>query len=367
MSDALAKGSPVSGSEYIRWAKSRERFRYNLGRSSIRPCPAELLAARPEDLVINGDSAYGWPPLLNALGTRYGVESQRVVLAIGTSLANHLVCAALLSPGDHVLVESPGYEPLLRLPPLFGASVGTFARLPESGWFLDAGMVESQLTPETRLIILSNLHNPTGNRLAPGTLEDLAELARARDLHVLVDEVYLEFERLPGDGFAAGVSERLVSTSSLTKAYGLDGLRAGWIVASDAIAERVRTINDLYGVIMPHPSERLALRALERIGNLRQGVSDLLAVNRPLVEQFIAGRPELDWTPPAAGPVGFVGFQRTPVSELVSLLESEYDATLPAGEFFGRPDYFRIAFGMVTPDLVEGLSRLGRALDRLAR
>lgn len=355
----------VSRSEYIAWAKSRERFRYSIGRSSIRPCPGELLAADLGDLVINGDNAHGWAPLREALGRRYGVSDRRVVLAIGASMANHLACAALLQRGDHVLVETPGYEPLHALPGLFGAQVEPFPRARAQRWKLDADAVAARLRPETRLVVLSDFHNPTGAEAGAEGLEALAELAERKNLHVVVDEVYREFVHRPGDPIAAHVSERFVSTCSLTKAYGLDGLRAGWIVAAEPLAARIRDLNDLYGIIMPHPSERLALRALSRIEVLHDDVAALLARNRPLVEAFIARRPELDWVPPAAGPVGFVRLAGGAVDQLVRTLERDHDATLTPGRFFGAPDHFRIGFGMSTDDLQAGLQCLGSALDTL--
>lgn len=355
----------MRGSDYIAWAKSRERFRYNVGRSSIRPCPVELLDARPEDLQLSGSNAHGWPPLRDRLAERYSSDAQGVVLAIGASMANHLSCACVLEHGGHVLVESPGYEPLRRLPELFGARVEGFPRGPEDH-ALDVDEIRARLQPDTRLVIVSDYHNPTGAALDRPTLEKLAAVAEEAGLHVLVDEVYREFTHCPGDTIAANVSPRMISTCSLTKAYGLDGLRAGWIVCAPELAERIQRLNDLYGIVMPHPTERLALRALERIDVLRADVDALLARNRPRVEEFLESRDEVSWVPPAAGPVGLVRLADGRVEELLSILERRHDTTLPPGRFFGAPGHFRIAFGMLTPDLDEGLARLGAALDELA-
>lgn len=357
----------MKGSEYIRWAKSRERFTYAIGRSSIRPCPPELLAAGPEDFAINGPNAHGWKPLRDALGERFAVDADRVVLATGTSMANHLACAALLEPGDEVVVESPGYEPLWRLPEYLGASIRRFRRTPAPDFELRVEDVEAALTRDTRLVIVSDPHNPSGRRADPRVMDGLAALARDRGFHVLVDEVYLEFCYRPGeDRIAACRGDAMISTCSLTKAYGLDGLRAGWIVASPGLARRFRELNDLFGIIMPHPSERLALRALRRIDVLREDVAALLHRNLPHVQRFIDARGELSWLPPDVGPVGFVRL-RGDTDELVRVLERDYDSTAPPGRFFGAPDHFRIGFGMLTEQLEPGLDRLGAALDRLQR
>jgi len=354
----------MRGSTYIRWAKSRERFRYNLGRSSIRPCPPGDLAVRPEDFAICADNAHGWDPLRQTLGARYGVTADRVVLAIGTSMANHLACAAILDPPGHVLVESPGYEPLAALPSYFGSDVESFPRHREAAWALDVEEIAARVRPgTTRLVILSDLHNPTGQRAASAALESLAELAEEYDFHVLVDEVYLEFTT--DRRIAATRSARFVSTSSLTKAYGLDGLRAGWIIASEPLAERLRALNDLFGIIMPHPSERLAARAFERLDTIAANVRQLVTANRVLAVDLVARRPELNWVVPETGPVGFAQLASGQVNELIGLLEREYDTTAPPGYFFGTDDHFRLAFGMEHADLVAGLENLEAALERM--
>jgi len=354
----------MRGSTYIRWAKSREQFRYNLGRSSIRPCPPEDLAVRPEDVALCASNAHGWDPLRQLIGARYGVAADRVVLAIGTSMANHLACAAVLEHAGHVLVETPGYEPLESLPAYFGAEVESFPRHREADWALDVDEIATRVRPgSTRLVILSDLHNPTGQRAAPAALEALGTLAEEHDFHVLVDEVYLEFTS--DRRIAATRSARFISTCSLTKAYGLDGLRAGWIIASEELAEQLRALNDLFGIIMPHPSERLAARAFERLDTIADAVRRLVTANRELAADFVARRPELDWVLPQIGPVGFVQLADGRVGELIGLLELEYDTTAPPGSFFGADDHFRLAFGMEHDDLVAGLGNLEAALDRM--
>lgn len=350
------------GSEYIAWAKSRERFRYNIGRSSIRPCPPELLSPESSELAINGANAWGWPPLLEAIARRYDVQTEQVTLAVGASMANHLACAALLSAGDHVLVESPGYEPLAALPGYLGADVVRFRRSRVDGYALDPGRVAARLRPATKLVIVSDLHNPSGRDVGKEGWQGLVELADKHGFHVLVDEVYREFVYRPGRPLAVHRSPRFISTSSLTKAYGLDGLRAGWILAEPGLSRRIRHLNDLFGIIMPHPSEQLALRAFERQPVLRRGVEELLAANRPLVESFISSHDALAWCAPPAGPVGLVQFDGD-VEALVSELENRYDSTLPSGRHFGEPGSFRIGFGMLTPELRAGLENLGSAID----
>lgn len=350
------------GSRYLEWAKSRAGIRWNLSASGVRACPLELLDPMLEDLSPAGPNLFGWPPLLEALGARYDVDARRIVLATGASLANHLVCATLLQPGDEVLVESPTYEPLHAVPRYLHAGVRFFERAREDGYAVDPERVRAALTPRTRLVVLTNLHNPSGAPVGADALAALAALADAHDLHVLVDEVYLEWLHDDGHASAVHVSPRFVTTRSLTKAYGLDGVRVGWILAAPELAERIRRVQNLFYTTLAMPSERLASRALARATALLAPLKALTAHNRDIVDAFVGADPRLSWVRPPAGTVGFARLHGGDVDGLVERLETRYDATVAPGRFFGDPASFRIGFGMETAVLEEGLRRLAAAL-----
>jgi aspartate/methionine/tyrosine aminotransferase len=185
--------STVRDSEYLEWARSQGNIKYSLALSGVPPVDVNLLSPSVDDFTMVADNEYGWPPLLERIAHRYAVEPKNVVLAHGTSMANHLACAALVEAGDHVVIERPVYDPLVAVPRYLGCDVGFFERREEEAYALDVARVEVACTARTRLVILSNLHNPTGALLNRADLESLAELADRRDLHVLVDEVYLEW------------------------------------------------------------------------------------------------------------------------------------------------------------------------------
>ncbi|HET9982738.1 MAG TPA: aminotransferase class I/II-fold pyridoxal phosphate-dependent enzyme [Longimicrobiales bacterium] len=362
MRERIAAGADAPGSRYLEWAKSRAGIRWNLSASGVRACPLELLDPVLEDLAPAGANTSGWPPLLEALGARYGVDARRIVLATGASLANHLVCATLLQPGDEVLLESPTYEPLHAVPRYLHAGVRFFERARADAYAVDPERVRAALTPRTRLLVLTNLHNPSGALIGAPELIALAELADAHDLHVLVDEVYLEWLHAGGHGSAVHVSPRFVTTRSLTKAYGLDGVRVGWILAAPELAERIRRVQNLFFTTLAMPSERLATRALARATALLAPLEALTAHNRDVVDAFVAAEPRLSWLRPPAGTVGFVRLDGGDVDALVERLETRYDTTVAPGRFFGDPAAFRIGFGMDTAVLEEGLRRLAAAL-----
>jgi aspartate/methionine/tyrosine aminotransferase len=352
----------MKGSEYIAWAKARHGVLYNLASSGVVAGTLAQLASCEEALEVNGPNQHGWPPLREAIAARYGVVPESVVLEHGASMANHLAMATLLERGDEVLVERPTYEPLHALPRWLGAEVRFFERPAAGGYALDPERVRRGLGPRTRLVVVSNLHNPTGALADPDALARVAALGEERGFHLLVDEVYLEWLHHAGHGTAARLSPRVVATRSLTKAYGLDGLRAGWILAEPALAARMRELQGLFSITIAHPSERLATLALRRAEALAAPLRALLATNRALVERFVAEHPSLSWTPPAAGTVAFL-HHRGDVDDLVRRLETRHETTVAPGRFFGDPSGFRVGFGMRTEVLREGLRRLGTEVD----
>ena len=180
-------------------------------------------------------------------------------------MANHLAMAATVEPGDEVLVEHPTYELLVSTLQYLGASVRYFERRMEDGFRLDPAEVERQITSRTRLIVITNLHNPSGALADEETLRAVGDIAKRHHALVLVDEVYLEamFDRRPRPALHLG--EHFLVTSSLTKAYGLSGLRCGWVLAAPELAQRMWHIHDLYGVNAAHPAELLSVIALDNL------------------------------------------------------------------------------------------------------
>jgi len=357
--------SGVRESEYLEWARAHGNIKYSLAVSGVPPCDVRLLSPSVDDFTMVADNEYGWLPLLERIAQRYGVKPENVVLAHGTSMANHLACAALVEAGDHVLIERPVYDPLVAVPRYLGCEVGFFERRPEDGYALDVKRVEAAITPRTRLVILSNLHNPTGAVVNRAELELLARVAESRGFHVLVDEVYLEWiygaGKDPEIRSAINISPRFVTTRSLTKVFGLAALRAGWILAEAGLATRMRRLNGLFASSMSHPAERLAARTFEHAKTLLEKQRKRVARNRSIAMKFIESQPKLSWLPPEAGTVGFVRLEGGNVDELVERLLAK-DSLVTPGRFFGVNDHFRIGFGMEVDHLNEGLTRLSSAL-----
>jgi aspartate/methionine/tyrosine aminotransferase len=353
-------------SSYIEWAKLRSQARYNLASSDVVHFPLADLQASIADLEISGTDGYGYQPLLQKLSAKSGVAVECIVQAQGASMANHLAMAALLEPGDEVLIEEPSYGAIVSTAEYLGAKIRRFARKFESGFQLDPREVERNISARTRLIVITNLHNPSGVRTTDAKLRMVGEIARSMGAHVLVDEVYLEacFDSPWQTAFLLGPN--FVSTSSLTKAYGLSGLRCGWIFAAKPLAERMWRLNDLFGVMAPHPVELLSVLALEHLPEIAARGKQLLETNRALLKEFFKSRRDLLAIWPEAGTIAFPQFTSGHADAFCQLLRDKYETSVVPGRFFEMPEHFRVGIGGKTEDVREGLARIGAALDELA-
>lgn len=355
-------------SPYMEWAKTRKQTRYNLAASGVASFPLSDLAAlaglQLEDLEVNGPTGYGYEPLQQAIAAKAGVSPDCVVAAYGTSMANHLAMAASFSPGDDVLIEKPTYELLLTTARYLGANIRRFERDNED-FKLDPDAVEAAMTPRTRLIVLANLHNPSSALVDEATLLKLGEIAQSAGARVLVDEVYLEACYSSSWRPAFRLGNQFISTSSLTKAYGLAGLRSGWVLAEPALAKAMWRINDLYGVNAAHPAERLSVIALKHLPWIAARYESLLETNREMVSGFFAPRPDLRIAPQPRGTVLFPRVINGNVDSLCQLLREKYETSIVPGSFFEAPGHFRMFLGLETAEFKEALDRLAAALDEM--
>jgi hypothetical protein len=353
-------------SSYIEWAKLRPKARYNLAISDVMHVPLADLHPQITDFEISGPSGYGYQPLLQKLSAKSGVPPECIVHAQGCSMANHLAMAALVEPGDEILIEEPAYGQIVSTAEYLGAKIRRFPRKFELGFQLDPREVERNISARTRLILITNLHNPSGVRTVDAKLRIVGEIARSMGAHVLVDEVYLEacFDSPWKTAFLLGPN--FVTTSSLTKAYGLAGLRCGWIFAAKPLAERMWRLNDLFGIVAPHPIELLSVLALEHLPEIAARANKLLTTNRALLKEFFKSRRDLLAIWPEAGAIAFPQLTSGHADAFCQLLREKYDTAVVPGRFFEAPEHFRIGFGGPTEDLREGLARMGAALDELA-
>jgi len=345
----------------MHWAKTQSRARFNLATSGVGSFPWAELPRQPA-LEINGDSTYGYAPLQQAIARKCSVDPDCVVAAAGTSMANHLAMAALIDPGDEVLIEQPAYELLVSAALFLGADVKRFARAAENDYALDPATIRSALTPKTKLIVVTNLHNPSSVLTSDSVLSEVGDLARGAGAHVLVDEVYLDavYANTPRTSYHLG--PEFIVTNSLTKVYGLSGLRCGWILAQPDVARAMWRLNDLFGSIPAHPAELLSVAAFEQLDFIRERARRVVEADRALLAGFLARQTGVSAPRTAWGTTAFLRLHGAEVDLLLGRLRADYETAAVPGRFFEMPDHFRIGMGVNTDMFSEGLRRLGLAL-----
>ena len=348
-------------SDYMRWAKTHQAARYNLATSGVAGFPLRELPWDPAQLEINGANSYGFRPLQSAIAARHGVDPDCVVEAAGTSMANHLAMAAIVEAGDEVLIERPVYGPILDVALYLGANVQRFDRAEESGYAVTAEAVRRAVTPRTKLIVITNLHNPTSVLTPEPVLWEIGEIAARVGAHVLVDEVYLDavYEDTPRSSFHLG--PEFVVTSSLTKIYGVSGLRAGWILARPELADRMRRLNDIYGATPAFPAEQLAVAVFENLEIPRERARRVVEADRAALARFLADHadrfsaPKTEW-----GTTCFIRLREGDVDEFLGRLRAGHETSAVPGRFFETPSSFRIGMGQDSEMFAEGLRRLSQ-------
>ena len=317
------------------------------------------------DLDLGEATSRGSLRLRSLIGAHHRAWPDNVLVCNGASEANFLVHAALLGAGDHVLVEVPQYPPLAEIPIGLGANVTRVPRLAGENWRLDLDVLEGSITAKTKLVVLTNLNNPTAAALEERDLRRLADLAEAHRFHVHVDETFRElgFDRAPPS--AAHFGERFVVTSTVTKVYGLGGLRLGWVVATPDVLARIKAVKDYTSVCPSSVSEELAAWALERREKFLARATSILEPNRRVVKAWLERNPDVECVLP---PLGNLCFPKLPVDvdALSTRLRDRYKVVIAPGRFFGMPEHFRLGLGGRTADLEKGLASLDNAMKSLA-
>lgn len=360
--------------EYLHWAKKHAKARWNLVTSGIVAVKWSELGVDPGQLKISGDSPYGYEPLIERIAVCYGARPENVALAQGASAANLLAMAAVLGRGDRVLIERPCYEPLWRAAEFLGAEIDWLERRFDQSYRVDPARITAALTPRTRLIVLTSLHNPSGMFLDEERLNEVGEAAADAGAYVMVDEAYQEF--LAGVRPAFQGCDRYISTNGLNKVYGLSGLRCGWVLAPAGVARRARLFSDYFnpeGVLL---GEIASTVAFDRLEWLDERSRSLMRDNRRLLDAFLkANSKYLECVPPDAGPICFPRLRAGTGEQLAALLLEKYDTSVVDGRFFAAPAgspvgdcarHIRISVGNETEVVREGLARVGQALAELA-
>jgi aspartate/methionine/tyrosine aminotransferase len=350
---------------------------YNLSESGVHPLDLkELLTPGELDELTKVPLGYtqtnGTIPLRERIAGLYpGIGLEQILTTAGSSEANFLLMWSLIEPGDEVLFELPNYMQMGGLMRAFGAKVKTF-RLHESlGWQPDLDEMRRLVTPKTKLIVLTNPNNPTGGVLSEASRRGIVDLAAGAGAWLLADEVYQGAE-LSGETTASfwGAYDRTLVVNGLSKAYGLPGLRIGWIIGPVEVIKRTWPYHD-YTTISPSAlSDKLATFALEpdRRARILARTRGILKANFPVLEAWLKGRSSLfSFLPPQAGAICFARYAlKANSTELVDRLIREHSVLVVPGDHFETDGYLRFGYGDEKDYLLRGLGRVDEMLKKIA-
>lgn len=347
---------------YIPWAlRFYGKVPFDLASSGIPFCSADemrILAERVDPAsFVDRSNEEG---LSSAIATYVGRPRSEIVPALGTTHALFLAYAAMLSPGDEILVEDPGYEPLFRVAEGLGASARTFPRREADRFAVDPEIVAARMGPKTRAIVVSNLHNPSGVRIPNDVLLDLARIAEARGAYLVVDEVYGAFDDLLDPKSARHVADNVVTVSSLTKCYGLGMHRVGWLLGPPEIALRAQDAALSTFIHLPSTHAAFGIAAFAQLSHFAERARAIVGEKRRVAERWIGSFPEARWSAPAAGLFGLVSLPgREDLLPSIERLAETAGVLVGAGRFFGAPHAFRLSWASCDEGrFEEGLARL---------
>jgi aspartate/methionine/tyrosine aminotransferase len=356
------------------------RVDVNLSESGVYPLtPRELLQDTDLEVVLDQALVYtqsnGTQELRSLIADLYpGATPDHVHVTNGGSEANYMAVWRLVEPGDEVVMLVPNYMQTWGLVRAFGGTVREWPLIEdrEAGrWRPDLDRLGTLVTDKTRLILLCTPNNPTGATLTAQELDEIARIASRHDAWVLSDEVYRGAELVDGETPSMwGRYERVIVTSGLSKAYGLPGLRIGWIAAPPAFVASTWAYHD-YTTIAPGAlSDRLARVALapERRASILARTRRIIRENLPLIEGWLhAHDPMFSWIAPQAGAIVYVRYNyQINSTELVTRLRNEKSVLVVPGDHFGMDGYLRLGFGERPDYLRQGLERLHSLLQSLS-
>jgi aspartate/methionine/tyrosine aminotransferase len=363
--------------ELERWQGVWEnQVSHNLAESGVHPMTAaelmEITDTDPADLHqvrLGYSPTSGSDELRSAVAGLYpGAAVNNVLITVGSAEANFSTAWTLSGPGKRIAVQTPVYKQMWGVARNLGADVVEFGLKPDDDWALDFDEAASAITRETDCIVVTSPNNPTGHAFSDSEKKHVADLATQANAWLVVDEVYRGAE-LSGEETPSwwGSTDRTIVTGGLSKAYGLPGLRIGWVVAPEDFIQEVVKRHD-YSVIGPAGmSDFLGIRAIGARDRILERTRHVIKSNYEVLNSWGKGHSGiLSWTPPDAGAIVFARYQFSMESDdLAEYFRSDVDTLLVPGSHFDRPGYIRIGFGEDPAELAQALEAASVGFEKL--
>ncbi len=353
--------------KYLEWIKNNiADVEYDLATPSFPPCTLEDLSIHPEQIQLNGSKSNEYEALQEQIETTYNVPRERTVVTHGVSMGIFLTLNALLEDGSEALLEVPNYEPFYRIAKAIGARVRILERSFEDHFQLNLEQLERKISKRTDVVVITNLHNPSGVATNPEKLRTIGQIARENQARLICGEAYLETALDHSPPPVHKNTETGVSIGGLSKAFGLDGLRIGWIFCDEPLKREIHSIKNYMTPRTAVPSQQFAAAALNERETILNRSRKLVRQNIDLLENWVENRDEVTWVPPDGGPICVLKIiNNIDTWDLITKLKDEYGTLLVPGEFFWAKGFVRIGFGRKSEILQTGLNHVGTALDEL--
>jgi aspartate/methionine/tyrosine aminotransferase len=353
------------------------QIRRNLAESSVSDASladvGEDLAAGLGGLVLQYGDHLGLPELREAIAADVpGATADDVIVTPGAVAALFILHTSLLEAGDHLVVARPNYATNVETPRAIGADVTYLDLAYEDGWAVDPDRIAALMTPRTRLVSLTTPHNPTGTTLDLATLRAVIELVERAGARLLLDETYREMTFGGPLPVAASLSPSVISVSSLSKTYGLPGIRIGWLVTRDrALRDRLLAAKEQILISGSLVDETIALAALRRRPEWLPAIRARIDEAFGMTARWLDGHPRLEWVEPRGGVVGFPRIRPEVAVDpdaFYRVLFEEHGTIVGPGHWFEQPrTHFRLGYGWPTlAELREGLDAIDAALEATA-
>jgi len=344
-------------------------IRYNLSESSIRDRSVSDLGLTVPNLTLLYGEHRGNPRLRElVVADQAELNAGDVLITAGAATALFIISTSLLSASDHLVVIRPNYATNLETPRAIGCSISVIDLQFEAGFRLDFEKLAAAITPQTRLVSVTCPHNPSGVMLTEQELRRLVALTEAHGCYLLVDETYRDLSYEGPLPLAAALGRHVISVSSLSKAYGIPGIRIGWLITRDPkLQELFLAAKEQISICGSVIDEWIAEQVLASRGGILEPTLVEMRRRRQLVSEWIEQEPLLDWVPPEGGVVCFPRMKADPPGGAAAfyrrLLET-HGAYVGPGHWFEMSDaFFRLGYGWPTgQELEAGLAAISRAL-----
>ncbi|MGD8764462.1 MAG: aminotransferase class I/II-fold pyridoxal phosphate-dependent enzyme [Desulfobacteraceae bacterium] len=360
-------------------SKFEQDVTYNLSESGVHPVLLSELLADDSDLIehllstdLNYPHVNGIPELRQHIANLYdGATPDNVLVTVGAIEANYISVRTLLSAGDEIVMMLPNYMQIWGIAKNHGYRLNAFHLREDHGWAPDLSELESVLTPRTKLIAVCNPNNPTGYILSASEMDEIVTLAERSGAWVLADEVYRGANRLSDEENPSfyGRYDKVLAMGSMSKAYGLPGLRIGWVVGP------VDTIDDIWArheyttISATMLSNKLAAIALspEVRPRLLHRTRDYIRKGYPILQEWMENQADtFAFTPPDAAAITFVRYHLDINStKLAERLREEKSVLIVPGDHFGMDHFLRISFGLPHDYLIAALNRIHDLIEEL--